>query len=227
MPTPGSIESVEPPGPAAQTAGTDAIFARIARRYDAVNRVLALGQDQAWRRRVADQLLTRDRVLDLGAGTGAADRLFSGSTVVALDPAQAMLDLNPASMRVVGKGEQIPFGDNTFEAVFTAFVMRNLDSVDITLAEIARVLRPGGKAGIVGLTRPVGGLAAAVHRVATGVTVPLAGLLIGARQEYVYLHRSLDKLPPPEELYRNAPLHLEQLWRMGPLGFVYGAILRN
>jgi hypothetical protein len=57
--------------------------------------------------------------------------------------------------------------------------------------------------------------------------LPLAGLLARAPGEYWYLHRSLDKLPPPEILLGGGPLVLEKTWRMGPLGFVYGALLRK
>ena len=51
------------------------------------------------------------------------------------------------------------------------------------------------------------------------------GAVSGAREEYTYLHRSLDKLPQPAELYADQPMRLEQVWRMGPFGFVYGVIL--
>ena len=136
-----------------------------------------------------------------------------------------MLDLNPTAARVVGKGEDLPFREGSFDAVFSAFVFRNLDSVETTLGEIARVLRPGGLAGVVGLTRPKGKVAASLHRAGSAVVVPLAGALIGAVDEYRYLHRSLDKLPPPEQLFADPPLRVDRMWRMGPLGFVYGVIL--
>ena len=204
----------------------DAIFAKIARRYDLVNRLLALGRDRAWRESVIHRL-PPGRLLDLGAGTGAAMPLFGDRSVVALDPVPGMLALNRSQARVVGVGEALPFADATFDSVFSAFVFRNLDSVPVTLAEISRVLRPGGSLGIVDLGRPRSRLAAALHRAGSAVAAPLAGSLIGAAAEYRYLHRSLDKLPPPELLYAEvaAPLELDELWRMGPLGFVHGAIL--
>ena len=164
-------------------------------------------------------------LLDLGAGTGAAGPLFGERSVIALDPVPEMLALNDAPAKVVGVGEALPFADDAFDSVFSAFVFRNLDSVAATLTEISRVLRPGGSVGIVDLGRPRHKPAAAVHRAGSAVVVPLAGALIGAAAEYRYLHRSLDKLPPPERLYARSPLRLREVWRMGPLGFVYGAVL--
>lgn len=200
------------------------VFTGIARRYDTLNRILSLGREQAWRRRGVDRL-PPGRLLDLGAGTGAAMPVFGDREVVALDPVPEMLATNPARARVVAVGEALPFGDATFDGVFSAYVFRNLTSVSETLLEINRVLRPGGKAAVVGLGRPRGALTAAVHRTGTAVVLPLAGAAVGARREYAYLHRSLDKLPPPEVLFTQSPMQVEDIWRMGPLGFVYGALL--
>jgi demethylmenaquinone methyltransferase/2-methoxy-6-polyprenyl-1,4-benzoquinol methylase len=200
------------------------VFARIARRYDALNRILSFGREQAWRRTGIDRL-PPGRLLDLGAGTGAAGPAFGDRQVVALDPVPEMLALNPLTWRVVAVGEDLPFADNSFDSVFSAYVFRNLTSVPNTLREIHRVLRPGGKAAVIGLGRPQRWLAAALHRAGTATVLPLAGAAIGARREYTYLHRSLDKLPPPEELFDGGPLGVEAIWRMGPLGFVYGALL--
>ena len=205
---------------------SDAIFAKIARRYDLLNAVLSLGQEQNWRRRAVDYL-PHGQLLDLGSGTGAAAPVFGSRDVVALDPVPQMLMLSPIGARVVGCGEQLPFADESFDAVFSAYVFRNLDSVDQTLDEVARVLRPGGAAAIVDLTRPNRPASASIHRAGTAVVLPLAGRAVGAADEYRYLHESLDALPPPEEMYRNRRLRFERVWRMGPMGFVYGVILRK
>jgi demethylmenaquinone methyltransferase/2-methoxy-6-polyprenyl-1,4-benzoquinol methylase len=202
------------------------VFARIARRYDRINTLLSLGQDQKWRQTALDQL-PPGRILDLGGGTGAANEVFGDREVVSLDPAAEMLSLNPVVQRVVGAGEQLPFRGGTFDAVFSAYVFRNLDSVSATLEEIARVLRPGGRAGIVDLGRPEPGWRRSLHRAGTAVVLPTVGTLAGAREEYVYLNRSLDKLPPPEDLLNGSSLSLLRTWRMGPFGFVYGAILEK
>ncbi|MDQ3781639.1 MAG: class I SAM-dependent methyltransferase [Actinomycetota bacterium] len=200
------------------------VFTGIADRYDRINRMLSLGRDGAWRRSVLVKL-PPGRILDLGAGTGAANDDLGLQDVVAIDPSPEMLHRNPTRRRVVGVGERLPFIDGAFDAVFSAYVFRNLDSVSGTLAEIARVLRPGGVAGVVDLGRPRGRCAAAIHRAGSGLVLGTVGKLVRSPQEYRYLGESLGKLPQPEEMFAGGPLQLDEVWRMGPLGFVYGALL--
>ena len=202
------------------------VFADIAGRYDLLNAILSLGRDQAWRRTAVEHL-PDGRILDLGAGTGAANEILGVRRIVALDPSPQMLSLNDAADRVVGVGEALPFSDGSFDAVLSAYVFRNLDSVEETLTEIHRVLRSGGRAGIVDLSRPEGGFTRRIHRMGTSVVLPLAGAAIGAREDYTYLHRSLDKHPPPEDLLGSSLLTLIDSWRMGPMGAVWGALLEK
>jgi ubiquinone/menaquinone biosynthesis C-methylase UbiE len=165
-------------------------------------------------------------VLDLGSGTGAAAGVLGDRTVVALDPVVDMLKLSPIEGRVAAVGENLPFGDGTFDGVFSAYVFRNLTSIPATLDEMARVLVPGGRAVVVDLARPRSPLWARLHRMGTAVVLPAVGAVVaGAADEYRYLHRSLDSLPPPEELFRGGPLRVDRIWRMGMNGFVYGAVL--
>jgi demethylmenaquinone methyltransferase/2-methoxy-6-polyprenyl-1,4-benzoquinol methylase len=204
---------------------SDPIFARIAARYDLINRILSLGQEQKWRARGID-MLAPGTVLDLGCGTGATD--FDGRAVVGLDPVIEMLSLSPVRSRVVGVGESLPLRDGSVDGVFSGFVFRNLSSVAETLGEIDRVLRPGSAAVVVDLARPRNGLLRVLHRIGTAVILPLVGLVFaGAPREYWYLHRSLDSLPPPERLFQGHRLIPEQTWRMGVFGFVYGVRLRK
>lgn len=201
------------------------VFARIAKRYDLINRILSLGRERRWRSRGV-AMLPSGIVLDLGCGTGDTD--FGTRQVVGIDPVVEMLTLSPVKARVVGVGEALPFRDGVFDGVFTGFVMRNLTSVDATLDEVHRVLRPGGAFVIVDLGRPPSPLLRALHRIGTALVLPLVGLAFaGAPREYWYLHRSLDSLPPPELLYQGHRLRLEEVWRTGPFGFVHGARLRK
>ena len=203
----------------------DRIFTRIHRRYDRLNRVLSLGQDQAWRKRGVDHL-PDGLILDLGAGTGVAMSLFrTGQQVVALDPVWPMLSVNPAGRRVVGRGEHLPFADQSFDGMWSAFVFRNLDSVGKTLGEAARVLRPGGVLVVVDAARPIGPFSRSLHRLGTAALSPLVGLWARAVREYWYFHKTLDKLPHPEEMFGDGPLEIRHLWRMGILGGVYGVVL--
>ena len=204
---------------------SDPIFAKIAAQYDRINRILSLGQERKWRAR-GIQMLEWGRVLDLGSGTGDTD--FEGRPVVGIDPVIEMLALSPASARVVAVGEDLPFGDGSFEGVFSGYVFRNLTSVKETLREINRTLKPGSAAVIIDLSRPTNPVLRALHRVGTAIVLPLVGLIFAAApREYWYLHKSLDALPPPEELFGDTPLEVEEIWRSGFFGFVYGVRLRK
>ena len=84
-----------------------------------------------------------------------------------------------------------------------------------------------GRAVVVDLGRPRRRWVAAIHRFASAMFLPLAGLVARAPADYWYLHRSLDKLPPPEVLYRSPGLTVTHLWRMGPLGFVHAVVMER
>jgi demethylmenaquinone methyltransferase/2-methoxy-6-polyprenyl-1,4-benzoquinol methylase len=204
---------------------SDPIFAKIARRYDRINRILSLGQERRWRA-IGVEMLEPGVVLDLGCGTGDTD--FDGREVIGLDPVVEMLRLSPVPAKVVAVGEALPVRDESVDGVFSAFVFRNLGSVDRTLEEMERVLRPGASAVIIDLGRPQNRMLGLVHRLATAIVLPLVGLLFaGAPKEYWYLHRSLDSLAAPEMLYEDRGLALEEVWRSGIFGFVYGVRLRK
>lgn len=204
---------------------SDPIFARIARRYDRINRILSLGQERKWRGRGV-AMLNEGTVLDLGCGTGDTD--FDGRTVIGLDPVAEMLALSPVPARVVAVGEAIPLRDESMDGVFSGFVFRNLTSVDETLEEIHRVLKPGAAVVVVDLSRPVNPILRFLHRIGTALLLPLVGLVFaGAPGEYWYLHKTLDSLPPPEQMYQGRSLVLEEVWRTGMFGFVYGVCLRK
>ncbi|MGH3650911.1 MAG: class I SAM-dependent methyltransferase [Acidimicrobiia bacterium] len=204
---------------------SDPIFARIARRYDRINRVLSLGQDQHWRE-IGVEMLEPGLVLDLGCGTGDTD--FDDRSVIGLDPVIEMLALSPVAATVVAVGEQLPIRAEAVDGVFSGFVFRNLSSVDQTLSEVERVLRPGASAVIIDLGRPENPLLRFLHRIGTALILPLVGLLFaGAPKEYWYLHKTLDSLPPPEKLYTGRCLIVEEIWRSGLFGFVYGVRLRK
>jgi demethylmenaquinone methyltransferase/2-methoxy-6-polyprenyl-1,4-benzoquinol methylase len=204
---------------------SDPIFARIARRYDRINGILSLGQEKHWRA-IGVEMLEPGLVLDLGCGTGDTD--FDEREVIGLDPVSEMIALSPVAARVVGVGEALPFRDDSLDSVFSAFVFRNLTSVDRTLEEIRRVLRPGGSAVTIDLSRPENPVLRFLHRIGTAVILPLVGLLFArAPKEYWYLHKSLDSLPSPDLLFEGRGMVVEEIWRSGLFGFVYGVRLRK
>jgi demethylmenaquinone methyltransferase / 2-methoxy-6-polyprenyl-1,4-benzoquinol methylase len=204
---------------------SDPIFAKIARRYDLINRILSLGQERHWRA-IGVKMLESGLILDLGCGTGDTD--FGDRSVIGLDPVLEMLALSAVRARVVGIGEELPIRDESVDGVFSAFVFRNLTSVDRTLEETQRVLKPGASVVITDLSRPTNAFLRVVHRIATAIILPLIGLLFArAPKEYWYLHKSLDSLPPPEDLYANRGMVIEEIWRTGVFGFVYGVRLRK
>lgn len=204
---------------------SDPIFARIAGRYDRINRVLSLGQERKWRRRGV-RMLQPGNVLDLGCGTGDTD--FDGRVVIGIDPVLEMLDLSSVAARVAAVGEALPFREGSLDGVFSAFVFRNLSSVETTLSEIHRTLRSGGAAVIIDLGRPINPVVRLLHRLGTALILPLVGLVFaGAPKEYWYLHKSLDSRPPPEKMFEGRSLELEEIWRTGVFGFVYGVRLRK
>jgi demethylmenaquinone methyltransferase / 2-methoxy-6-polyprenyl-1,4-benzoquinol methylase len=204
---------------------SDPIFAKIARRYDLINRILSLGQERHWRA-IGVGMLESGLILDLGCGTGDTD--FGDRSVIGIDPVLEMLALSAVRARVVGIGEELPIRDESVDGVFSAFVFRNLASVDRTLEETQRVLKPGASVVITDLSRPTNAFLRVVHRIATAIILPLIGLLFArAPKEYWYLHKSLDSLPPPEDLYANRGMVIEEIWRTGVFGFVYGVRLRK
>jgi len=197
--------------PAADVRG---MFDRIASRYDRANRILSAGVDVWWRRQaiaaLLDGLPAAPVVLDLGAGTldGAIAvlRRRPSARVCAADFARAMLAAGvrkPAAARVaaqVADAHALPYRDAVFDAVFSAFCVRNLRDLDLGLRELRRVLRPGGRVAILEFFRP-----ARRRRFWDGLynahVLPLVGRMVsGDRAAYRYLPESIAGFLTREEL---------------------------
>jgi demethylmenaquinone methyltransferase / 2-methoxy-6-polyprenyl-1,4-benzoquinol methylase len=215
--------AARPAGLPAVRPGSGAMFDRIARRYDLLNRVLSLGLDQRWRRLTvaALQLQPGHRVLDLATGTGdLALAMLSGcpgASVVGLDPSPQMLaharakairrgvrvEMNaaggPGGLALgVGEAEHLPFADRSFDAVAIAFGLRNVPDREGALAEMARVTRPGGRIAILELGEPRGPVLGRLARLHIHVLVPRLGALLSGAREYRYLEKSIAAFPPPD-----------------------------
>jgi demethylmenaquinone methyltransferase / 2-methoxy-6-polyprenyl-1,4-benzoquinol methylase len=187
--------------------GVKTMFDRIAPVYDAMNRVMTMGLDRRWRRLTA-QLAVRegDRVLDACCGTGdlaLADLKAGAGSVVGLDFSPRMLERARRKSDAVewleGDVLALPFEDASFDAVTVGFGVRNVEDLEAGLRELRRVLRPGGRLGVLEITRPRG-LLKPFFRLWFDVLVPLLGKVLPGGQAYTYLPASVRRFPGPEDL---------------------------
>jgi demethylmenaquinone methyltransferase / 2-methoxy-6-polyprenyl-1,4-benzoquinol methylase len=186
--------------------GVRTMFDRIAPVYDVMNRTMTAGLDRRWRRLTAEAVVRDgDDVLDACCGTGdlaiAAARV--GGRVTGLDFSEAMLE------RARGKDAPIewvrgdmlalPFGDASFDAATVGFGVRNVEDIERAFVELRRVLRPGGRIGILEITRPRG-LLAPFYKLWFDGVIPLLGKLLPGGSAYTYLPASVRRFPGPEDL---------------------------
>jgi demethylmenaquinone methyltransferase / 2-methoxy-6-polyprenyl-1,4-benzoquinol methylase len=182
------------------------MFDRIAPVYDAMNRVMTAGLDRRWRRITVEQVVRKgDRVLDACCGTGdlALAARSRGADVVGLDFSDAMLERARAKSSEIewvrGDVLALPFDDASFDAVTVGFGVRNVDDLEAGLRELRRVLRPGGRVGILEIARPRGALAP-FYRLWFDRVVPALGRVLPGGAAYTYLPASVRRFPGPEEL---------------------------
>ena len=198
-------------------------FSNIYKFYDLINTVLTLGFDKSWRDKAVSNLIG-NTVLDLGSGTGAAfDQLINYETT-AIDPEKMMLELNSFENKVLGSAEDLPFDDNSFDNVFCSFVWRNVSDTNKALAEVHRVLKPGGKFILLDMTRPKNFFLRMIHKIGTFKVLHLIGLFTFNLKEYRFLYKSLDFYPQPEEHLNKDNFKDFKIERMGLFNFVYLAV---
>ena len=187
------------------------MFDRIAPVYDAMNSSMTAGLDRRWRRLTSEAVVRPgDRVLDACCGTGdlalACARAGAGS-VVGLDFSEPMLERARRKAQgtdchvewVNGDLLSSPFEGGSFDAATVGFGVRNVEDLERALRELRRLLRPGGRLGILEITRPRGPLAP-FYRVWFDGLIPLAGKLFRGGAAYTYLPASVRRFPGPEEL---------------------------
>jgi demethylmenaquinone methyltransferase/2-methoxy-6-polyprenyl-1,4-benzoquinol methylase len=182
------------------------MFDRIAPIYDAMNRVMTAGLDGRWRKlAVREVVWPGDRVLDACCGTGdfAVEAERRGGRVTGLDFSEKMLERarkkSGAIEWVQGDAMAMPFADGEFDAVTVGFGVRNLEDLGRGFAELARVLRPGGKIAVLEITRPRG-LLRPFFRLWFDVLVPFAGRVLPGGKAYTYLPASVRRFPGPDDL---------------------------
>jgi demethylmenaquinone methyltransferase/2-methoxy-6-polyprenyl-1,4-benzoquinol methylase len=182
------------------------MFDRIAPVYDVMNRVMTAGLDLRWRRIAAEAVVRPgDRVLDACCGTGdlAVACARRGGVVTGLDFSPAMLERArrklPTATWVEGDLLTLPFEAASFEAATVGFGVRNVADLEQGLAELRRVLVPGGRVAVLEITQPRG-LLAPFYRLWFERIVPLLGKLLKGGAAYTYLPASVRRFPGPEEL---------------------------
>jgi demethylmenaquinone methyltransferase / 2-methoxy-6-polyprenyl-1,4-benzoquinol methylase len=182
------------------------MFDRIAPVYDAMNRTMTAGLDRRWRRLTAEATVRPgDFVLDACCGTGdlAIAAARRGGKVTGLDFSPAMLERArrkaPQIEWIEGDLLSLPFGDESFDSATVGFGVRNVEDLGRSIEELRRVLRPGGRLGILEITRPRG-LLAPFYRLWFDGVVPLLGKLLPGGSAYTYLPASVRRFPGPQEL---------------------------
>jgi len=190
------------------------MFSRIASRYDLMNRLMTFGQDRRWRKEVILQAalpLEKSILLDLGGGTGdlGLEALKQNPVTIPIEA-----DFTIEMMRV-GQNRpgasclnwasadalRLPFPDNTFKAVVSGFLLRNVINLPQVLSEQYRVIKPGGRMVCLDTTRPQRNLLTPLVRFHMHRTIPLLGRLISGQDDaYIYLPDSSESFLSAEEL---------------------------
>ena len=202
------------------------MFTAVAPRYDLLNHLLSCSVDRIWWWRTARafrHILSRPESLVLDLCCGTADMTLALARragkarripIVGADFSHAMLELAQKKTLeqdihlVEADALQLPFADEHFDLVVSAFGFRNLADYDAGLAEILRVLRPGGEVGILDFSEPRG-LLGKMYRVYFRYVLPvIGGMISGVRGAYSYLPASVERFPSPEGM-------LERMRRAG------------
>jgi len=211
------------------------LFQRIARRYDLINDVQSLGWHRLWKRRVVRLAggVAGRRALDVCCGTGdlALALARQGAAVVGLDFTEAMLEVArershrlPSTMRapefVCGDAMRLPFPDAAFDVVTVGYGLRNLARWESGLAEMWRVLRPGGRLVVLDFGKPGNAAWRAAYFAYLRAAVPVLGwLFAGDAQAYAYILASLREYPAQQgvaaELRRLGCTEMQVIEPMG------------
>lgn len=201
-----------------EEAQVRAMFDRIAGLYDRMNTVMTAGLHRRWRQRAAElaDVSPGDRVLDVATGTGdlaleLATRVAPGGEVLGIDFSQRMLELARAKAkrdRAPGVGIRfepanalaLPFERDEYAAATVGFGARNFADLERGLAEMVRVVRPGGRVVVLEITSPRRRPLSTFFEVWFERVVPLLGRLAGDAAAYSYLPNSVRRFPGPDRL---------------------------
>ena len=188
-----------------------AMFDRISGFYDVMNSVMTAGLHHRWRARAADlaELAPGDSALDVACGTGdlaieLARRVGATGEVIGSDFSEEMLERARAKAPGLawewGNALELPYASARFDAATVGFGARNFSDLDRGLAEMARVVKPGGRVVVLEITTPHKPPLSTFYRVWFDHVVPLIGRLTGEQEAYTYLPSSVRRFPGPEGL---------------------------
>ena len=189
-------------------AAVRAMFDAIAPRYDLVNRIMTFRLDVRWRRRTVRDLALpgHSTVLDLASGTGdlCIDLRRAGHRPISIDLSYGMLAADRSGApRVQGDILRLPFPDAAVDGVTCGFALRNLTDLAAFFAELARVVRPGGRIALLDVGIPENRLIRFGNDIYFGKVVPKIGALLSDAAAYRYLPKSVAYLPSPDEMVRS------------------------
>jgi demethylmenaquinone methyltransferase/2-methoxy-6-polyprenyl-1,4-benzoquinol methylase len=181
------------------------MFARIAQRYDLLNRLMTFGQDQSWRRELLRgvKLSAGDRLLDIGTGSGdialEARRHSENLCIIACDFTPEMIAIGQDRPKadgihwVLADAENLPFRQEAFDVIVSGFLLRNVTSVERTLAEQHRTLNREGRLGALDTTPPQSAWIRPLLRFHFHRVIPLLGkIFAGDHEAYQYLPSSTE-----------------------------------
>ena len=195
------------------------MFDTIAPRYDLVNRIMTFRMDVRWRKRTVRSLALRPRavVVDLACGTGDLCRELAaqGARPIGVDLSFGMLAAARTTAPLLqGDALGLPLPDGSADAVTCGFALRNFASLPPFFAELARVVRPGGRIALLEVAEPPNRLLRFGHGIYFGKVVPLVGGLLSDPAAYRYLPRSVAYLPEPATMLEQlADAGFEQVER--------------
>ncbi len=193
------------PQGADKARAVEEMFDVVAPRYDLVNRVMTFGLDRRWRRAVvaALDLPGGSTVADLACGTGdlCADLARAGLAPIGFDLSAGMLAAAHTTVPLVRADViSLPLSDATVAGVTCGFALRNLVDLSAFLIELARVVRPGGRIGLLEVAEPSNSALRLGHNFYFTRVVPRIGAALSDGRAYRYLPRSVAYLPPVEQL---------------------------